>query len=64
MALNQRRTELYRIGNLEAAHIILQDVAQYGGNDALLVEWARRIMLHNPEPPGGATILRVADQPL
>ena len=34
----------HRAGNLEAAGVILENIARYGGDDALLVKWARLFM--------------------
>jgi hypothetical protein len=44
MSANLERLEAYRAANLEAAHIIAADPAKYGGEEALLVIWARRVL--------------------
>ena len=37
----------YQKANEEAAHIVLQDVAKYGGEQAGLVQWARMIQANS-----------------
>jgi hypothetical protein len=34
----------YQQANEQAAHIVLQDVAKYGGEQAALVQWARLVI--------------------
>jgi hypothetical protein len=36
--------EKYRASNLQAALVILEDVARYGGEEAGLVQWARLVV--------------------
>ena len=39
----RKRTITGHDANVLAARIILADVAQYGGEESLMVQWARRI---------------------
>jgi hypothetical protein len=41
---SQRKAELYCAGNLAAARIILSDIDRYGGEESLMVRWARLVM--------------------
>lgn len=41
MTVNQIKLDAYRQSNLAAARIVLNDVARYGGEEALLVRWVR-----------------------
>jgi hypothetical protein len=41
---NRRKADLYRAGNIEAAEIILADIHRYGGDEPLMVRWARRLV--------------------
>jgi hypothetical protein len=43
-AMNLRKLEAYQQANLEAARRILADPERYGGEEALLVQWARTIL--------------------
>jgi hypothetical protein len=40
----QKKAETYEAANRECAEIVLADVAKYGGEGALLVQWARTIL--------------------
>jgi len=44
MATKPPNAARHRAGNLEAAGAILENIARYGGDDALLVKWARLFM--------------------
>jgi hypothetical protein len=44
MTTHQKQLEAFRRGNELAAEIIRADVAKYGGEGALLVQWARTIL--------------------
>lgn len=44
MSLPAQKQDAYRAANVEAARLILADVARYGGDGAALVEWARKIL--------------------
>ena len=44
MATKPPHADKYRAGNLEAAGAILENIAKYGGEDAMLVRWARLFM--------------------
>jgi hypothetical protein len=44
MTANQKQAEAFRRGNELTAEIILADVAKYGGEGALVVLWARRVL--------------------
>ena len=39
-----QQAEAFRQSNIDAARRILADVAKYGGETALVVEWARTIL--------------------
>jgi hypothetical protein len=41
MATKPPLADRYRAGNLVAAGAILEDIARYGGEDMMLVKWAR-----------------------
>jgi len=41
---NRRKADLYRAGNIEAAEIILADIHRYGGDESLMVRWARCVI--------------------
>jgi hypothetical protein len=45
-----RKLEAYEAANRECAAIILADVAKYGGEGALLVQWARTIVQRSASP--------------
>ena len=45
---NQRKAEFYREQNREAAEIILADAVRYGGEELLMVRWARRVQNLSP----------------
>jgi hypothetical protein len=45
----------YTAGNLESARVILQDIMRYGGEEAGLVQWARRMKGEPTPTPGDAT---------
>ena len=44
MATKPPNAARHRAGNLEAAGAILENIARYGGDDVLLVKWARLFM--------------------
>ena len=44
MTDSQRARRAYAVDNEQAAHIVLQDVAKYGGEGAGLVQWARLLI--------------------
>lgn len=44
MSNPKRAADQYRSANIEAAKVILGNVAKYGGEDAALVEWARTVL--------------------
>ena len=45
MKINVKRArEAYSTGNLVAAGIIFARIAEYGGEDAALVQWARSVL--------------------
>jgi hypothetical protein len=44
MTMNQRKLERLRLGRIQVAEYILQDVAKHGGEEALLVQQARRVL--------------------
>jgi hypothetical protein len=47
---NQAKIDRGRVGNLEAAEIILADAVRYGGEESLMVRWAR--LVQNSAPMG------------
>ena len=47
MTDSQRARRAYAADNEQAAHIVLQDVAKYGGEGAGLVIWARMIQANS-----------------
>jgi hypothetical protein len=44
MTVNHKQADAFRRSNELAAEIILADVAKYGGEEALVVLWARRML--------------------
>jgi hypothetical protein len=42
--MKKNQIERYQQANAEAARIILQDVERYGGEEALVVLWASRVL--------------------
>jgi hypothetical protein len=44
----------YEEQNIEAANMIAADVQRYGGEQAALVVWARRVIESSEAPPAGA----------
>jgi hypothetical protein len=45
-ATNLRKLEAYQQANLETARIIASDPERCGGEEALVVLWARRVLQH------------------
>jgi hypothetical protein len=39
-----RKSDRFDQANREAAHVILADVARYGGPESLMVRWARAVI--------------------
>ena len=44
MSVNPTKADAYRAANEESARLILADVARYGGEQAALVVWARKVL--------------------
>jgi hypothetical protein len=44
MATTQKQIDRYRADNIVAAEIILADAVRYGGEDSLMVRWARLLV--------------------
>jgi hypothetical protein len=42
-ATKHRASEQFAVGNLEAARVILADIERYGGEESVLVVWARTV---------------------
>jgi hypothetical protein len=40
----KQKTDAYQAGNRETAQIVLADVRRFGGEEALLVQWARLVL--------------------
>jgi hypothetical protein len=52
--MDTRRLETaYRRGNLDAAGVILEDIAKYGGEESGLVKWARLVTHSTDETQPG-----------
>jgi hypothetical protein len=47
MASNLRLDEIYKRKNRESAEIILADALRYGGEESLMVRWARLVTVGN-----------------
>jgi hypothetical protein len=45
---NQRRAEFYSEQNIECTEIILADAVRYGGEESLMVRWARSVQKLSP----------------
>jgi hypothetical protein len=58
MGRNQRKVDLYRQQNLEATAIILADAVPYGGEESLMVRWARLTL--NPPAERAVTAVTAA----
>jgi hypothetical protein len=41
---NQLEVDRYRAGNIQAAEIILADAMRYGGDESLMVRWAKLVV--------------------
>jgi hypothetical protein len=54
MTSKQKQIDRYRAVNQEAAEIILADAVRYGGEESLMVRWARLVLT------GSQPIRRVA----
>jgi hypothetical protein len=57
MTTRQKKFAVYQAANCECARIILADVAKYGGEGALLVQFARRV-LEKPATAAGGPMRR------
>jgi hypothetical protein len=53
MDITRRLKTAYRRGNLEAAGVILEDIAKYGGEESGLVKWARLVTDRHCRTGGG-----------
>jgi hypothetical protein len=40
----KQKTDAYQAANRETAQIVLADVSRFGGEEALLVQWARLVL--------------------
>jgi hypothetical protein len=49
MTASQRKLKDYQAGNLEAAKIISSDPQKFGGEESLMVRWARLVLGHVSE---------------
>ena len=50
----QRTATQFTEANRRAAAVILEDPAEYGGEGALIVQWARGIVADQPQTSEGA----------
>ena len=44
MTPNQRKAEAFRAGNILVAEIVMSDPERYGGEQALVVVWAKMVL--------------------